>query len=199
MTWKLWIDGGWRESSGGESRSVENPATGEIIDQVTEATASDVDVAVRAADRAFRDGSWSGLTPGARSELLYRLAILLEKRGEEFARIETEETGKPYPSLSKDGDVDFSVDNLKFFAASARSWAGTAAGRFIEGHTSMVQRVPVGVVGQIAPWNYPLNMAVWKVGPALAAGCTVVLKPDARRAGRGSRHSPRGPERCDRR
>jgi betaine-aldehyde dehydrogenase len=109
--------------------------------------------------------------------MIYRLGRLLDEHAEEFARVETEDTGKPYRSMSLEGDVAFSVDNLKFFAGAARSWAGTAAGDFMEGYTSILRREPVGVVGQITPWNYPLNMAVWKIGPALAAGCTIVLKP----------------------
>ena len=177
MVWRLWIDGRWRESSGGGITDVENPATEEVVDQVTEASAIDVDRAVRAAHTAFYDGRWSRLTPGERSEAIHTLARLLSDRGADFAKVESEDTGKPYESMSLNNDVAFSVDNLKFFAAAARSTAGTAAGDFLKGYTSILRREPVGVVGQITPWNYPLNMAVWKIGPALAAGCTIVLKP----------------------
>ncbi len=177
MTWKLWIDGRWTEPKEGGTTKLENPATGEVIDEVAEAGAADVDAAVEGAQRAFYDGRWSKLPPGDRSEAIRRLADLLDERAADFARIETEDTGKPYRSMSLENDVAFSVDNLRFFAAAARSWAGTAAGDFLKGYTSMLRREPVGVVGQIAPWNYPLNMAVWKIGPALAAGCTIVLKP----------------------
>ena len=177
MVWRLWIDGKWREGSGGGITDVENPATEEIVDQVTEASAADVDRAVEAAHAAFYDGRWSRLSPAERSEAIYSLARLLAERGADFAKVESEDTGKPYESMSLNNDVAFSVDNLKFFAAAARSTAGTAAGDFLKGYTSMLRREPVGVVGQITPWNYPVNMAVWKIGPALAAGCTIVLKP----------------------
>ncbi|MDP2623020.1 MAG: gamma-aminobutyraldehyde dehydrogenase [Actinomycetota bacterium] len=177
MGWRLWIDGGWADSEGGGVTEVENPSNGEIVDEVVESSPGDVDRAVRAAKAAFYDGRWSKAAPAERSDALHRLATLLQERAEDFARIESEDTGKPYQSMSLENDVAFSVDNMKFFAAAARSWAGTAAGDFLKGYTSMLRREPVGVVGQITPWNYPLNMAVWKIGPALAAGCTVVLKP----------------------
>src|SRR3990172_9246515 len=177
MVWRLWIDGRWRESSGGGITDVENPATEEVVDQVTEASATDVDRAVAAAHPPFYDGRWSRLSPGERSEAIHNLARLLGERAADFARVESEDTGKPYESMSLNNDVAFSVDNLKFFAAAARSTAGTAAGDFLKGYTSILRREPVGVVGQITPWNYPLNMAVWKIGPALAAGCPIVLKP----------------------
>ena len=177
MGWRLWIDGGWADTAGGGSADVENPATGETIDQVVEASREDVDRAVTAAHTAFYDGRWSKAAPAERSEAIHRLATLLDERAADFAKVESEDTGKPYQSMSLENDVAFSVDNLKFFAAAARSWAGTAAGDFLKGYTSMLRREPVGVVGQITPWNYPLNMAIWKIGPALAAGCTIVLKP----------------------
>lgn len=177
MGWRLWIDGQWSDSKGGGTTDVENPATEEVVDQVTEASAADVDRAVQAAHTAFYDGRWSKASPGERSEAIHKLARLLDERAADFARVESEDTGKPYESMSLNNDVAFSVDNLKFFAAAARSTAGTAAGDFLKGYTSMLRREPVGVVGQITPWNYPLNMAVWKIGPALAAGCTIVLKP----------------------
>ncbi len=177
MTWKLWINGGWVEPKEGGTTKIENPVTGEVVDEVAEATAADVDRAVQAARTAFYDGRWSKLSPGERSLAILKLADLLEQRAEDFAKIETEDTGKPYKSMSLEGDLAFSVDNLRFFAAAARSTHGTAAGDFLSGYTSMVVREPVGVVGQITPWNYPLMMAIWKIGPALAAGCTIVLKP----------------------
>ncbi|MFZ0493076.1 MAG: aminobutyraldehyde dehydrogenase [Acidimicrobiia bacterium] len=175
MSWGMWIDGRWEKSSDGATSQLENPATGERTEEVAEADAADVDKAVAAASRAFPD--WRRLSPGERSQMIYRLAQLLDEHAEDFARVETEDTGKPYRSMSLEGDVAFSVDNLKFFAGATRSWAGTAAGDFMEGYTSILRREPVGVVGQITPWNYPLNMGVWKIGPALAAGCTIVLKP----------------------
>ncbi|HJU50993.1 MAG TPA: gamma-aminobutyraldehyde dehydrogenase [Acidimicrobiia bacterium] len=177
MTHKLWIDGGWSESSGGGELKVENPATGEMIDTVVDGSREDIDRAVTAASEAFFDGRWSKLTPGGRSLAIHRLADLLEERAEDFARIESEDTGKPYAGGSLGADLPMAVDNLRFFAAAARNVAGTASGDFMAGYTSMLRREPVGPVGQIAPWNYPLAMAIWKIGPALAAGCTTVLKP----------------------
>lgn len=176
-SYDLWIDGAWTKSRSGAVMDIENPATGAIIAQVADADANDVDRAVRAAHQAFADGRWSRLAPGQRSEALYRLARALASRAEELARIESENTGKPYRSLSLGGDLPFAIDNLNFFAAAARATDGMAAGEYAPGYTSMFRHEPVGVVGQITPWNYPLMMAVWKLGPALAAGCTVVLKP----------------------
>jgi betaine-aldehyde dehydrogenase len=177
MEYRLWIDGAWADSVGGERMVIGNPATGEQIAEVVDASRADVDRAVQAAHAAFSDGRWSRKTPGERSLALWRLADLLESRAEEFARVESENTGKPYKFLSLAGDIPFAVDNLRFFAAGARDTHGARAGEYAPGYTSLFRREPVGVVGQIAPWNYPLMMAVWKIGPALAAGCTVVLKP----------------------
>jgi betaine-aldehyde dehydrogenase len=174
---KLWIDGAWADTRGGGAMTVLNPATGEPLAEVTDASRADVDAAVAAAKAAFADGRWSRITPGERSKALWKLADLLEARSAEFARVESQNTGKPYAFLSLGGDVPFAIDNLRFFAAAARDVHGARAGEFATGYTSMFRREPVGVVGQIAPWNYPLMMAVWKFGPALAAGCTVVLKP----------------------
>jgi betaine-aldehyde dehydrogenase len=157
--------------------AVVNPATGKQIATVVDAGRADVDAAVHAAKIAFYDGRWSRKTPGERSLALFRLADLLEQHGERIGRVESENAGKPFANLTMAGDIPFSVDNLRFFAAVARDSHGMRAGEFAAGYTSMFRREPVGVVGQIAPWNYPLLMAVWKLGPALAAGCTVVLKP----------------------
>jgi betaine-aldehyde dehydrogenase len=177
MEYKLWIDGEWRESRGGKMRAIENPATGEVIAEVPDGTRQDIDAAVQAARRAFYQDGWAKKTPSERSLLLLRLADLLESRLEDFARVESENTGKPYQYVSYGADLPFTVDNLRFFAAAARQISGSHAGEFLSGYTSIFRREPVGVVGQIAPWNYPVMMAVWKIGPALAAGCTVVLKP----------------------
>ncbi len=177
MEHKLWIDGQWQDSSGGGSLAIENPATGEVIAHVVDASRADVDAAVQAAKTAFYDGRWSKLTPSARSLALLRLADLLEARAAEFARLESENTGKPYQFVSAGADLPFTIDNLRFFAAAARDTHGSSAGEYLAGYTSIFRREPVGVVGQITPWNYPLMMAVWKIGPALAAGCTIVLKP----------------------
>ncbi|MGH2606202.1 MAG: gamma-aminobutyraldehyde dehydrogenase, partial [Anaerolineales bacterium] len=175
--YRLWIDGQWADSQGGGRMALENPATEETIAQVVDASPADVNRAVGAARSAFEDGRWSKKTPAERSRSLWRLADLLEARSEEFARLESENTGKPYEFASLGADMPFILDNLRFFAAAARDVHGSHAGEFMSGYTSIFRREPVGVVGQITPWNYPLMMAVWKIGPALAAGCTVVLKP----------------------
>src|SRR3990170_830251 len=177
MEHRLWIDGAWVDSQGGARMTVENPATEAQIAEVVDASREDVDRAVQAAQRAFYDGRWSRKTPSERSRILWRLADLIEARTEEFARLESENTGKPYQYVSLGADMPFVIDNLRFFASAARDIHGSHAGEYMSGYTSIFRREPVGVVGQIAPWNYPLMMAVWKMGPALAAGCTVVLKP----------------------
>lgn len=177
MAHKLWIDGQWQDTAGGTIVGIENPATGEIIEHVTDASRADADRAVQAAHTAFYDGRWSRLTPADRSKAIWKLADLMDDNLEKLARAETDNTGKPYKFLSLGGDLPFAVDNLRFFAAAARDTHGSHAGEFLSGYTSMYRREPVGVVGQIAPWNYPILMAVWKIGPALAAGCTIVLKP----------------------
>src|ERR1041385_5752396 len=177
MEYRLWIDGRWTDSTDGKKMTIENPATGEIIAEVQDASRADVDCAVQAAKTAFYDGRWSRKTPGERSKAIWKLADLLEAKSEEFARVESENTGKPYKFLSLASDIPFTVDNLRFFATAARDTHGSHAGEFMPGYTSIYRREPVGVIGQITPWNYPLNMAGWKIGPALAAGCTIVLKP----------------------
>ncbi len=175
--YQLWINGSWEKAKNGKISKIENPATGEIIAEVCEAESIDVDRAVLAAEKAFQDGRWSKLSPAQRSSILWKFASLIEEKTELFAKVESENTGKPYKNLSLAGDIPFAVDNLKFFATAARSTAGNHAGEFATGYTSIFRKEPVGVVGQIAPWNYPILMAIWKLGPALAAGCTVVLKP----------------------
>jgi betaine-aldehyde dehydrogenase len=177
MEYKLWINGRWADSKNGRRMTIENPATGEKIAEVVDASREDVDTAVKAAHQAFYDGRWSKLTPGERSTALWKLADLLAAKTEDFARVESENTGKPYSMVSLGADLPFSVDNLRFFAAAARDTHGYSSGEYMKGYSSIYRREPVGVVGQIAPWNYPLMMAIWKVGPALAAGCTVILKP----------------------
>jgi betaine-aldehyde dehydrogenase len=174
-SYEMFVNGEWVGGSGG-MMDIVNPANEEVVHRVPRATADDVDRAVRAARVAFEDGRWSGLGAGERSLFLNRLADILEGRVEELARIETEATGKPI-TLSRDGDLPFGIDNLRFFAAAARMLDGQATAEYIPSHTSMLRREPIGVVGQVAPWNYPFMMAVWKIGPALAAGNTVVLKP----------------------
>ncbi|WP_320039832.1 aminobutyraldehyde dehydrogenase [uncultured Desulfobacter sp.] len=171
---KLWINGKWCDGTAGVM-DVENPATGEVIAQVAKAGAADVDNAVAAAKTAFPE--WSSMPPRDRSKCMWQLADLMEANIEELAKIESEDTGKPYEFLSLGGDLPFCIDNMRFFAGSARDTSGHHAGEYTQGYTTIYRREPVGVVGQIAPWNYPLLMAIWKIGAALAAGCTTVLKP----------------------
>ncbi|MEX0787494.1 MAG: gamma-aminobutyraldehyde dehydrogenase [Anaerolineales bacterium] len=177
MDYQLWIDGQWSASQGGGQMAIENPATLETVAKVVDASSADVDRAVRAAQTAFEDGRWSKKTPRERSRALLKLADLVKTYGAELAKLETEMTGKPYEYVSLGADLPFVIDNLRFFAAAARDTHGAHAGEFLEGYTSIFRRDPVGVAGQITPWNYPLMMAAWKIGPALAAGCTIVLKP----------------------
>ncbi len=177
MEYKLWIDGKWEDTKGGSIMSIEDPTTGKEIAEVIDASREDVDRAVQAAKRAFYDGRWSKKAPGERSKIIWKLADLLESNAEALAKVESENTGKPYQYVSLGGDIPFAVDNLRFFAGAVRDTHGSHAGEFMPGYTSIYRREPVGVVGQIAPWNYPLMMAAWKIGPALAAGCTIVLKP----------------------
>ncbi len=151
-----------------------NPANGQTIAQAPDSGPEDVDRAVAAARAAF-DG-WSNTIPGERALALLRLADAIEEHGDELARLEVDNAGKPIEAVKSD-EIPVVADNLRFFAGAARTLEGKAAGEYLEGYTSMVRREAVGVVGQIAPWNYPLMMAVWKIGPALAAGCTIVLKP----------------------
>ncbi|NJK63848.1 MAG: aminobutyraldehyde dehydrogenase [Synechococcaceae cyanobacterium SM2_3_1] len=177
MEHKLWIGGEWQESQKGERMPVINPATGSELAMVSKAAPEDVDRAVRQADASFKAGVWSRLTPGERSQTLWRWADLIEAESDSLAHLESENTGKPYQLVSRAEDLPFAVDNLRFFAAAARDIQGFSAGEYTQGYTSLLRRDPVGVVGQITPWNYPLVMAIWKAAPALAAGCSVVLKP----------------------
>src|SRR4051794_15641501 len=174
-TLKNFIDGEFVDPAEGRTSPVLNPATGEELAQAPVSTQADVDRAVAAARKAY-DAGWSTSTPGERALALLRLADAIEERADELAELEADNAGKPINAF-KDDEIPFMVDNLRFFAGAARTMEGKPAGEYTEGYTSMIRREPVGVIGQIAPWNYPLMMAVWKVGPALATGNTVVLKP----------------------
>ena len=154
--------------------NVLNPASGETIAEVPVATPEDVDRAVASARGAF--GSWSNTTPAERQEALLKLADAVEAHADELAEIEARNAGKPLHAM-RDDEMPACVDNLRFFAGAARNLEGKAAGEYLEGYTSWTRREPVGVVSQITPWNYPLMMAIWKIGPALATGNTIVLKP----------------------
>ena len=170
---QMFIDGAWTDAASGESAPVINPATEEEIAQVPKGDASDVDRAVAAARAAF--DTWSQSTPQDRSKALYAFADAIENDAETLSALEQANVGKPKGTA--DFDVEFTVDNVRFFAGAARVVEGKAAGEYVATHTSMIRREAAGVVGQVAPWNYPLMMAIWKLCPALAAGCTVVLKP----------------------
>ena len=161
-------------SGGGATFAVVDPATGETVESVALAGPADVDAAVLAARRAYP--AWSAAAPAERSAALVRLSSLLAERADELARTETRQTGKPI-KLSSEFDVPGTIDNVAFFAGAARNLDGKSAGEYSPDHTSLVRRESIGVVGSISPWNYPLQMAGWKILPAIAAGNTIVLKP----------------------
>ncbi len=167
------IGGKWCPARSGATDKVVNPATGEVMGAVASSDTEDVDAAVQAAAEAF--GEWSDRTPRQRSEILHQVADVVAENVEELSRLECQNVGKPVSII--EFEMDLTVDNWRFFAAAGRFLEGKAAGEYEHGYTSMIRRDPLGVVGSIAPWNYPLNMATWKLGPALAAGNTVVLKP----------------------
>jgi aminobutyraldehyde dehydrogenase len=158
----------------GDPEAILNPASGELIVQVNEASLEQVQAAVAAAQAAFP--AWARTTPRERAERLLQLADAIEARGPEFARLESLNCGKPY-QLALNDEIPAVVDVFRFFAGAVRAQTGMLAGEYLPGHTSMIRRDPLGVVASIAPWNYPLMMAAWKMAPALAAGNTVVLKP----------------------
>ncbi|HEY4409592.1 MAG TPA: aldehyde dehydrogenase family protein, partial [Acidimicrobiia bacterium] len=168
-----WIGGQWVEPQTDALDDVVDPATGQVIFRAAASGAADVDRAVQAAAAAF--DSWSATTPRQRAEALLGIASVIEDHGDEFTAIESANVGKPLSALPD--EMDLTIDNFRFFAGGARALEGRAAGEYMAGYTSFLRREPLGVVGQIAPWNYPLMMAAWKIGPALAAGNTVVLKP----------------------
>ncbi len=170
---ELLIDGQFVAGEG-EAERVLNPATGEVIVMLPEASYEQLHRAVLGANRAF--DSWSDTTPGERSRLLLKIADAIEAKAEQFARLESLNCGKPYLRALED-EIPAIADCFRFFAGAARTMNGPVAGEYLSGHTSLIRRDPVGVVGSIAPWNYPLMMAAWKAAPALAAGNTVVLKP----------------------
>lgn len=172
----MFIDGEWREAHDGRWREVVDPTSGKPFARVPEAGEPDVTAAVSAARRTFEAGVWSGWTPAQRAACLFRLADRLEAVSGELATAESAQTGKSLAHV-RDSENPFSIDNLRYFAGLARRLDGLAAGEYAAGLTSYVRREPVGVVAAVTPWNYPLMMAVWKLGPALAAGNTVVIKP----------------------
>ncbi len=167
------VGGEWVDAAGGETMEVLNPATGETIAEVPRASAEDVDRAVQAAKKALPE--WLETTPGERAELLLKLADAIDAHADELAELESRNVGKPL-AYAKD-ELPVCSDNIRFFAGAARMLEGKSAGEYMRGYTSFLRREPIGVVGGIAPWNYPLMMAVWKLAPALAAGNAQVLKP----------------------
>jgi 1-pyrroline dehydrogenase len=170
---KNFVGGEWVDAVEGGTMEVLNPSTGEVIAEVPRGTGADVDRAVEAAKKALPD--WLETTPGERSEALLKLAAAIDDSAEELAELESQNVGKPLPAARDEMPV--CADNIRFFAGAARVLEGKSAGEYMRGYTSFVRREPVGIVGGIAPWNYPLMMAVWKFAPALAAGNVQVLKP----------------------
>ena len=178
---RLWIDGQWQAARLGETFEVYNPATGEVLAHCAAGDKADIDAAVHAARRAFESGPWPRMTASERGRLIWKLGDLLEEHGDEFAELETLDNGKPL-AVARAADVPLAVDLFRYMAGWATKIHGQTmpisvpylpGGEFF----SYTAREPIGVVGQIIPWNFPLLMAAWKLGPALAAGCTVVLKP----------------------
>ncbi|KMY44862.1 betaine-aldehyde dehydrogenase [Bacillus sp. FJAT-27916] len=174
-TKQLYINGKFVEAAGGKTFDTMNPATGEVLAKVAEAEAEDIDLAVKAARKAFEEGPWSRMSASQRSRLIYKLADLMEENKVELAQLETLDNGKPYSETSK-ADVPLAVEHFRYFSG----WATKIVGQTIPvqgNYFNYTRHEPVGVVGQIIPWNFPLLMAAWKLGAALATGCTVVLKP----------------------
>jgi 1-pyrroline dehydrogenase len=167
------IGGEWVDASGGKTMEVLNPSTAEVIAEVPLAGAADVDRAVQAAKQALPE--WLETTPGERAEMLLKLADAIDEHTGELAEIESRNVGKPL-SYAKE-ELPVCSDNLRFFAGAARVLEGKATGEYMRGYTSWIRREPLGIVGGITPWNYPLMMAIWKIAPALAAGNVQVLKP----------------------
>jgi 1-pyrroline dehydrogenase len=171
--YECFIGGEWSSAASGETMEVINPATGAVIGEVPSCGAEDVDRAVEAAGKAFE--TWRDATPKERSELLHRLADVLDENVEELAQLESLNVGKPL--MASRDEIPFCADNLRFFGGAARNLEGKSAGEYITGYTSIIRREPLGIVGGICPWNYPLMMAIWKLGPAIAAGNVQILKP----------------------
>ena len=171
---KNFVNGAFIEATGDNRLDIIDPSTAGRYATSPVSSAADVDHAFTAAAAAFE--TWGESTPSERQLALFRIADAMEARAEEFADVESRDTGKPRDSLVEN-EIMPSVDQIRFFAGAARNLEGKSAGEYLKDHTSMIRREPIGVIGQVTPWNYPLNMAVWKFAPALAAGNTIVLKP----------------------
>jgi betaine-aldehyde dehydrogenase len=172
----MFINGEWKNSSNGESFTVLNPATGSQFAEVPSATNDDVDFAVESAGDSFNRGVWSKLSPGERSVMLLKVASMIEERMSELAILETQISGKSIKQTTG-YDLPYTVDNIRFLAGASRVLEGKAMGEYVGEGTSAIRREPIGVIGVITPWNYPLMMAVWRAFPALAMGNSVVVKP----------------------
>jgi phenylacetaldehyde dehydrogenase len=172
---KMFINGKWVNSASGKMFPVYNPATGEVMAQVAEGDREDINLAVKAARNAFESGTWPKMSASERGRLMWKLADLIEQHTEEFAQLESLDNGKPL-SVARVADVPLAVDLFRYMAGWATKIEGNTI-PFSNTYFAYTRREPVGVVGQIIPWNFPLLMAAWKLGPALATGCTVVLKP----------------------
>lgn len=173
MQTKMLINGEMVEGTG-DVLPVLDPATGETIARINEAGEDQVEAATRAAEEAFE--SYSQTTPAERAAQLHAIADVIEANIEELSELETRDVGKPWP-MARDEEMPLTIDVFRFMAGAARTMSGSAAGEYVAGHTSMIRRDPIGPVASIAPWNYPLMMASWKISAPLAAGCTMVLKP----------------------
>jgi betaine-aldehyde dehydrogenase len=171
---KNFVGGKYVAASSGEVSDVINPSTGQVYAHAPVSSEQDVAAAYQVAQAAFEE--WGQTTPSERQLALFRIADALEARAKEAAEVESENTGKPLSTLV-DYEIMPSVDQIRFFAGAARNLEGRSAGEYLRDHTSMIRREPIGVIGQVTPWNYPLNMATWKFAPAIAAGNTIVLKP----------------------
>lgn len=171
---KNYINGKLQDSVSGQFTDLINPTTGEVFAMAALSNEKDIDMAYQAAAKAFE--SWKNTTPSERSMALWKIAEVLEKNIEEIVKLESENTGKPI-SVTMAEEVGPMLDQIRYFATAARNLEGKSAGEYMKGHTSMIRREPIGVIGQVTPWNYPMMMAVWKYAPAIAAGNTTVLKP----------------------
>ena len=168
------VDGAYVDAASDVRSDIVSPATGQVVATAPVSSAADVDAAYAAAARAFE--SWRDTTPSQRQKALLKIADAVEARADELVRLEADNTGKPY-ALTTSEEIPPMVDQIRFFAGAARVLEGRAAGEYLAGHTSWIRREPIGVIGQVTPWNYPMMMATWKIAPALAAGNAVVLKP----------------------
>ena len=178
---KLFIDGQWSDAASGKTFETPDPATGETLAQVAEGDAEDINRAVRAARRAFDDGPWTKMTPSERGHIIHRIGDLIAEHNDELAQLESLDNGKPF-AVARAADVPLSADMFWYMAGWATKIEGNSLSLSVPympgaNFHSYTLREPVGVVGQIIPWNFPLLMAAWKLAPALATGCTVVLKP----------------------